>query len=51
MHCPHCDYDNEDLSPDEEGDLVCENCGTVIEDQGGVRSIVYRIQQNIFKQS
>ena len=35
-HCPHCDHDNEDLSPDEEGDLVCENCGTVIEDEGGV---------------
>jgi len=35
IHCPHCGHDNEDLTPDEEGDLVCENCGTVIEDEGG----------------
>jgi len=30
-HCNHCDHDNEDLSEDEDGDLVCEECGHVIE--------------------
>mmetsp|Transcript_45664 Transcript_45664/g.69827 ORF Transcript_45664/g.69827 Transcript_45664/m.69827 type:complete len:464 (+) Transcript_45664:135-1526(+) len=37
-HCKHCDHDNEDLSEDEDGDLVCEECGHVIEPEeaGGV---------------
>ena len=41
-HCNYCDHDNEDLSEDEDGDLVCEECGHVIEpptdqiDGGGV---------------
>lgn len=30
-HCNNCDHDNEDLSEDEDGDLVCEECGHVIE--------------------
>lgn len=36
IHCPHCDHDNENLTEDEEGDLVCENCGNVIEGEDGV---------------
>ncbi|KAG7361547.1 TFIIB zinc-binding protein [Nitzschia inconspicua] len=32
-HCNNCDHDNEDLSEDEDGDLVCEECGHVIEPQ------------------
>jgi transcription initiation factor TFIIIB Brf1 subunit/transcription initiation factor TFIIB len=31
FHCNNCDHDNEDLSEDEDGDLVCEECGHVIE--------------------
>jgi DNA-directed RNA polymerase subunit RPC12/RpoP len=30
-HCDHCGHDNEDLTEDEDGDLVCEECGHVIE--------------------
>lgn len=30
-HCNNCDHDNEDLSEDEDGDLVCEECGHVID--------------------
>lgn len=30
-HCNHCGHDNEDLSEDDDGDLVCEECGHVIE--------------------
>jgi DNA-directed RNA polymerase subunit RPC12/RpoP len=28
--CRNCDHENEDLEPDEDGDLVCEECGHVI---------------------
>ena len=31
FHCSNCGHDNEDLEPDEDGDLVCEECGHVIE--------------------
>jgi DNA-directed RNA polymerase subunit RPC12/RpoP len=31
FHCNNCEHDNEDLSEDEDGDLVCEECGHVIE--------------------
>ena len=27
----HCDYLNEDLEPDEDGDLVCQECGHIME--------------------
>lgn len=30
-HCDHCGFDNEDLSLDEDGDYVCEECGHVID--------------------
>jgi DNA-directed RNA polymerase subunit RPC12/RpoP len=29
--CMHCDHLNEDLEPDEDGDLVCQECGHVME--------------------
>merc|ERR1712118_310226 len=29
-YCIRCGHDNEDLSVDEEGDLVCRECGHVI---------------------
>jgi len=29
--CGHCGYDNHDLEPDEDGDLVCVECGHVID--------------------
>lgn len=31
FHCNNCGHDNEDLSEDEDGDLVCEECGHVIQ--------------------
>lgn len=31
IHCNHCEHDNDDLSVDEDGDYVCEECGHVIE--------------------
>uniref|UniRef100_A0A7S4ABM1 PDZ domain-containing protein n=2 Tax=Pseudo-nitzschia australis TaxID=44445 RepID=A0A7S4ABM1_9STRA len=30
-HCDHCGHDNEDLSVDEDGDFVCEECGHVVD--------------------
>lgn len=30
-HCLNCGHDNEDLTEDEDGDFVCEECGHVIE--------------------
>eukprot|EP00934_Nitzschia_sp_Nitz4_P006090 Nitzschia sp. Nitz4//scaffold75_size92586//24921//30479//NITZ4_004847-RA/size92586-augustus-gene-0.88-mRNA-1//-1//CDS//3329557681//6080//frame0 len=33
--CPDCGYENHNLEKDDEGDLVCEQCGTVIPDDGG----------------
>lgn len=29
--CDHCNCENRDLEPDEDGDLVCEECGHVME--------------------
>jgi hypothetical protein len=38
-HCTNCDHENDpDLSEDEDGDLVCQECGHVIEPEGKVSS-------------
>lgn len=42
IHCPHCDHDNEDLSIDEDGDYVCESCGTILEEPIGDGPRVFR---------
>ena len=31
IHCEHCDYENVNLVPDEDGDFVCDECGHVID--------------------
>lgn len=31
--CEHCDHENRNLERDEEGDLVCQECGHVIEEE------------------
>jgi DNA-directed RNA polymerase subunit RPC12/RpoP len=31
FHCENCEHDNVDLSEDEDGDFVCEECGHIIE--------------------
>lgn len=31
ISCDHCNFENANLEPDEDGDLVCEECGHVIE--------------------
>mmetsp|Transcript_16995 Transcript_16995/g.34954 ORF Transcript_16995/g.34954 Transcript_16995/m.34954 type:complete len:349 (-) Transcript_16995:249-1295(-) len=31
MTCEHCNHENKTPEPDEDGDLVCENCGNVME--------------------
>lgn len=30
LKCAECGHENHNLEPDEDGDLVCEQCGTVI---------------------
>jgi transcription initiation factor TFIIIB Brf1 subunit/transcription initiation factor TFIIB len=31
--CKNCGHDNKDLEPDEDGDLVCEECGYTIPEE------------------
>jgi transcription initiation factor TFIIIB Brf1 subunit/transcription initiation factor TFIIB len=35
---PECGHINYDLEPDEDGDLVCEQCGTIIPEDDGAAS-------------
>ncbi len=40
--CEHCDYENVNLVPDEDGDLVCEDCGHVIDSSGEGNETIYK---------
>lgn len=31
IKCPYCGAENVDLEPDEDGDLVCEECGEILD--------------------
>lgn len=42
VSCNHCTYENNNLKPDEDDDLVCEECGHVIDLVTADESPVYR---------
>ena len=37
-YCERCDYENKNLERDEEGDFVCEQCGSVIPEDNGKKA-------------
>lgn len=37
-YCERCDYENKNLERDEEGDFVCEQCGSVLPEESGKES-------------
>jgi len=39
--CEHCNNENVNLVPDEDGDLVCEECGHVIDSSGESNGVIY----------
>jgi len=40
--CEHCNYENVNLELDEDGDLVCEDCGHVVDPPSGGENTVYK---------
>ena len=34
--CPDCGYENHNLVPDDEGDLVCDQCGAIIPEESAL---------------
>jgi DNA-directed RNA polymerase subunit RPC12/RpoP len=42
IHCDHCNYENVNLEPDEDDDLVCEDCGHVIDPPSGGDNNIYK---------
>ena len=37
--CPDCGYENHNLERDEEGDLVCEQCGAIISEETALATV------------